>query len=353
MPPWQRPIRAANGGSAALSAQPRPLDPVERIWIADCFRTRWGAEPESLDLREVPSRTASVVRVSASVGGTRRTTFVKRCAPRGRFASPADYFDVLRRVMTAVAADESLAPLDLVGIDVDRGLLMTAPMPGVTLASIISRRGILAGFAQRHAPLSATFGLLARYLTALHGVGHRPGAGQAGALGAYTATRFTAWADADARHATLARRALARVEDLVAHLDGREPPIVLCHGDVTPQNVLLGDRLGLIEWYDLRWYFAAGDLSLVVLGIGHLSWLQRLHAGRERPDTIASSFRAAYRPWPAGAVWQLPHLRNLAVYLVTLAVRRQTERGWARRQTNGHYQYFIAELTAALDAPSP
>jgi aminoglycoside phosphotransferase (APT) family kinase protein len=349
----QRHIRAANGGSAAPVAAPQAFDDVDRAWIAGCFRARWGGDPEALEVDAVRSRTASVARVSATVGGARRTTFVKRCAPRGLFGSLAEYFDALRRVTTAVAAAESFAPLDIVGIDVERGLLMTASMPGATLASIISRRSIIAGFAERHAPLSATFGALARYLTVLHGVGAGDGTGRARTLGVYTTARLTGWADADARHAPLARRAATRVDDLVTRLDGREPPLVLCHGDVTPQNVLLGDRLGLIDWDDLRWDFPAADLSQVVLGIGHLTWLQRLHTGREPRATIAASFRAAYRPWPDGAAWQLPHLRNLAVYLVTLAARRKTERGWARRQTDRQYQSFIAELTATLDAPLP
>jgi Ser/Thr protein kinase RdoA (MazF antagonist) len=254
--------------------------------------------------------------------------------------------------MTAVAADASFAPVDIVGIDVDRSLLMTTPVPGVTLASVISRRAIVAGFVARHPPLSTTFGTLARYLAALHDVGQQSATGHARALAAYTAERFTAWAGADPRQAPLARRATTRVDELAAGLDGAEPPLVLCHGDVTPQNVLIGDRLGLIDWDDLRWDFPAVDLSQVVLGIGGLSWLQRLHVGRERRDAIVSSFRAAYRAWPEGAAWQLPHLRNLAVYLMTLAARRQTERGWARHQTDRQYQYFIAELTAALDAQS-
>jgi aminoglycoside phosphotransferase (APT) family kinase protein len=349
--PQPQPFDAPTGRPAATAVQPGGLDAADRDWIASRFAARWGAEPEGLELSAVASRTGSVVRASAVVAGARQTTFVKRCAPRGRFASLDDYFDALSRVMAVVAADTALAPLDIVGIHAARGLLMTAAMPGVTLASVVSRRGALAGFARPQAPLSTTFAVLARYLARLHGAGQQPGTGRAVALGEYTAERLAGWADADPQHAPLAHRAMGRLDDLVGRLDGREPPLVLCHGDVTPENVLLGDRLGLIDWDDLRWDFPAGDLSQVLLSIGHLSWLQRLHAGREACETIASSFRAACCPWPERDAWQLAHLRNLAVYLITLARRRRTEYGWARYQTDRQYTHFIGELTVVVDSP--
>lgn len=337
--------------AAAMASSPDPcsLDTEERAWLGQVLSSQWRAEPDALDVRPVPSRTGNVFHVSSGTGDERRAAFVKRCGPPEFFASRADYFDALRRVMAVVAADGAFARLDILGADADRGLLMTAPMSGRTLASVISRGGALAGLLRPPAPLGATFADLARYLAVLHTVDRRPAAGHAHAIGVYTTARFAAWGEADPDRSATARRAIARVDELVAGLAGREPPVVLCHGDVTPQNVLLGPRLGLIDWDDLRWDFPASDLSQVVLGIGHLAWWQRAFAGRERQTQIASAFRSAYGTWPNGAEWELPHMRNLAVYLFTLATRRTVEHGWARRQTEGQYRYLLDTLAATID----
>src|SRR5207244_2605819 len=170
-------------------------------------------------------------------------------------------------------------------------------------------------------------------------------------LADYAIERFESWASDDARRRDVARAAMDSARALVAQLGGRPVTTTLCHGDVSAGNILVGpEGVGLIDFDDLRFDMPAMDLSQALLEIEEFSRAGsavRL-AGLERESTAA--FREGYgRSFPEGPHFWLPHLRNLSVFVLTLA-RRRGGLGPGQVTTEFRYRWTIAELQRTIAA---
>ena len=136
--------------------------------------------------------------------------------------------------------------------------------------------------------------------------------------------RFRQWMERDPDRASLAGRAIDAAASLPAMFPG-PVAVALCHGDITAANVRVdGAAAGLIDFDDVRVDMPGLDLSQAELEIEELSrgWLTL------RPGAAAQRARAALRAgygagYVEGPAFWLPHLRNLAVFLTTIAGHRQ------------------------------
>ena len=153
----------------------------------------------------------------------------------------------------------------------------------------------------------------------------------------------------DPSQSRAAEEGLAAMRILVDRLGG-EADIALCHGDISSANIrVYGQSIGLIDFDDLRMDMPALDLSQAELEIEELSrgWTVI------RPAALAAKARDALRTgygagYPQGPAFWLPHLRNLAVFLTTLAGHRQAGVR-ARLVPARRYQRTIAELKRTVE----
>ena len=192
-----------------------------------------------------------------------------------------------------------------------------------------------------------------RWLARLHAQRSAPGASptRVSSLADEILVRVDRWEAADPAGAALAAETRLAVRSAVGQAAGRAVHLALCHGDVTPGNIFVhGEQVGLLDLDDLRVDLPALDLSQARLAIeefGHLG-LPALAGRRARTTAWLRALAEGYgRPLPDGPEYWLPHLRNLVVYLLTLAPQR-TGAGAGRLAAELRYRRLAHELGATL-----
>jgi phosphotransferase family enzyme len=180
--------------------------------------------------------------------------------------------------------------------------------------------------------LSAVWERAGRWLRTLHWETLKPRldttAGERGA--SYITTRLNQWAQLDPAKSALAQRAVEAVGRIAGELESAL--LTPCHGDVSAGNILVGDNLTFVDFDDCRFDLPALDLSQAIMEIAEYSRIASILRLPWIGPRCERSLRAGYGldRWPSGPAWLLPHLRNLSVYLVTLAPKRSAPSEAAR-----------------------
>jgi hypothetical protein len=100
----------------------------------------------------------------------------------------------------------------------------------------------------------------------------------------------------------------------------------------------------LIDFGDFRFDLPALDLSQAVMEIREYAQVGSIVPLPWIAGESERRFRKGYgSEWPSGCAWWLPHLRNLSVYLVTLAPMRSHPGSFSR------YLRTRRELARTLD----
>jgi hypothetical protein len=322
----------------------------ELDWCLDAI-ARWsGTRPELKSVLRLASRTAILHRITVSIDGTERRFYAKRYAD-GDIA-PADLerrFADLRAIAGAIGTRAGLRPFVAVAAAPEESLLLTLETAGRPLGTL--QRSILWNAASQRAALDAWRGAGA-WLDALHwsSVSPQMSDSHAAELAAYTLQRLTWWKQEDPAAAGVCAAAEQAVRTAGSALQGTPIRLVACHGDVTSFNILVDGGVGLIDFDDFRFDLPGGDVSQALLELDQFSTFgsfTRLHGFRAR--AVRSFFEGYTHPVPDGAVMWLPHLRNLAVRIVTL-VRRRRGVSLSRATNAWHYRRAVEELTAATRA---
>jgi Ser/Thr protein kinase RdoA (MazF antagonist) len=302
-------------------------------WAEQQLRNYFGCTVHVGQAVRMPARTGRLNRIEVSAEGRTTNYFLKHYTPHG-VSDWAVHADHLRLVVNAFDDVTDVLRYQIVAVDAGRGLLLAAEMSGRTIS--------------RREDLAVVWRGVGRWLAALHRAHVSTSAERPSILLASMEPRFRHWMDHDPKYQTLALRGIDAATSLVAQL-GANVPIALCHCDVTSANIRLqGQRVGLIDFDDLRFDMPGVDLSQAHLEIAALS-LQVL-----RPGLITRRARAALREgygagFPEGPQFWLPHLRNLAMHLATLVTRR--DESWrARLAYRRRYRSTVAELERTLVA---
>jgi len=272
------------------------------------------------------SRTGRLYRLHVVTRDGARRYFLKTADADDPAATPTLHY--LPAIAQAFRGTSPAGFPDVVAADESHGWLLMGEVAGVSLGAY--RRQTLAGFDFHRATcVWRTIGL---WLRALHGsMAARVDTLHAEELVSYIGQRLRLWPTQDPAQAELARRAIEATKVAGAALGTAS--LVPCHGDVSPGNIIVaGERVTLVDFGDLRFDLQALDLSQAVMETreyGRIGSIVPLpFIGRTSERELREGYGAA---WPAGAAWWLPHLRNLAVYLVTLAPNR--------RRPSEHFRY--------------
>lgn len=165
---------------------------------------------------------------------------------------------------------------------------------------------------------------------------------------AYIKVRLRHWAALDSAGSALAESAVAAVDAMASDLDS--VTLTPCHGDVSAGNIFVGNDVTFVDFDDCRFDLPALDLSQAIMEIAEYGRVGSLIQLPGIAQSCERSFRAGYGDdrWPSGPAWFLPHLRNLAVYLVTLAPKRFAPSEGARyRRTWRELRRTLADCSLA------
>ena len=305
-------------------------------WAGRALSDHAGAPVTIERVTQLPARTGRLHRLDIAGGGQAGRYFLKRYTPAA-VGSWDEHAGHLRLIAGAVGGDPRLLPYVLAGADAGRHLALAAEVPGAALT--------------RRADQAQVWHAIGRWLARLHAASALPPSPtRARDVVAYTEPRFRQWMERDPGRAPLARRAIDAAASLPAMFPG-PVAVALCHGDITAANVRVdGAAAGLIDFDDVRADMPGLDLSQAELEIEELSrgWFT------VRPRAAARRARAALRAgygagYVEGPAFWLPHLRNLAVFLTTIAGHRQGGLG-QRVLTARRYRRTMAELERTIAA---
>jgi hypothetical protein len=341
-------VRALKNQAAALLASaatlyagvPRGLTPEMGSWLEARVAEWAGSSAVVTRVESVPSRVAAVWRVDATGAPT---LYLKQFAPEEpRHASTiAEHVDRLRSIESVIARDARLAPYRVVAFDERLRLILSVVVEGVPIASL-HRRLMFSSDARRRAV--ASWHDVGRWLAVLHGSARRHDA-DISEMVRYVVERFDAWGDVDPRFAALAHESSAATRCEGDALLSAGAYVTLCHGDVSSRNIIVGARTGVIDLDDLRWDLPGIDLSQALLESAQFARVGSLVPVWGLAERFAAAVRDGYGDgWPEGAAFRLAHLRNLAVFGLTLALRLHSERTLSRITTTAHYLAVIAEI---------
>jgi Ser/Thr protein kinase RdoA (MazF antagonist)/predicted phosphodiesterase len=279
------PVDAAARGAARWPAMSEHRDmALEALRSYDVapLRVRLAAESFNSVFRVTTASAAYALRVGAAL----------RIHPEGTTAVEAAWHQMLRRQGLGV-------PGVVANVDGALATLVTGSRAGdgprvCVLFEWVAGRSLRARFSERR---SAALGRLSARLHRDAAAWSPPGAGDV-----LAADRVLYWqlperlsaAGARFGFGTLFADALARAQSAVDSLWRRPPhPPHLVHGDLTPANVIVSARDGLvpIDFQDTVRGFEVQDLSITVAAL------------RRQPDggRLAGAFRGGYseaRPWP-------------------------------------------------------
>lgn len=294
-------------------------------WAAAAVRSR-ANDADIVRAESIVSRTGRLYRLHVDSRDGARRYFLKTADANDSAATPTLHY--LPAIARAFRGTSPAGFADVVAADESRGWLLMGEVAGISLG--VYRRQTLAAFDfHRATRVWRTIGL---WLRALHGsMAARVDTLHAEELVSYIGQRFRLWPEQDPAQADLARRAIAAAKLAGAALG--TTALVPCHGDVTAGNIIVaGERVTLIDFGDLRFDLPALDLSQAVMETREYGRIDSIvplpFIGRTSERELRDGYGTA---WPAGAAWWLPHLRNLAVYLVTLAPNR--------RRASEHFRY--------------
>jgi tRNA A-37 threonylcarbamoyl transferase component Bud32 len=148
----------------------------------------------------------------------------------------------------------------------------------------------------------------------------------------------------------LCARATAVVADLVATLP-RSTLLHPCHGDVSIGNIIVSDTVALIDFDDARPDLPGLDVSQALLQIadfGRVAGLLPIPAlARRCTEAFLSGYTGAQLN---GAEFWVPHLRNVAVILLTWCQRLPASRGLDRSSVNAQCRRMHRHLASVVDA---
>ena len=290
-----------------------------------------------VDSAEVPSRLAVVHRLTTSIETTPHVFYLKEYSAAS-IEDEQEFWPNLKRLQLAAGAfagNSELAPLGIVAMDEPRRLLLTAAVEGPTIAAL--HRGWIAP-ALRMGDIVNGWRGAGRWLrTLIAAIPSQESFDRVPFLLAFTRQRLELWVQSDPAAAHLAGQVGQALDVLQQHLAGRSVRLVACHGDVSAHNVVVGERVGLIDIDDFRFEMAGLDVSQAQIEIGEFSRIARVL--RFAPLRVAAerAFRAGYgEPSPAGPEFWLPHIRNLVVRVLTLA---RKERGLTPSELNTTLSY--------------
>jgi len=319
-------------------------------WEANAI-ARWsGSEPIITGVVLLPSRTAELHRITAVIRGAEHRFYAKRYPPNDTDGEAlAKRAADLRHIANTIERASGLQPFRVVDYEPERRMLLTAETPGQPLGRI--QRALCWNPRARQVAIEAWRGVGA-WLGSLHWHSLDPviSTTRSSELVSYTVKRLRFWCEEDRRRLDLAKRAEEAVHLAGAALEGHPVTLVPCHGDVTTFNILIGHGVGLIDLDDFRFDMPALDISQALLELDQFSTCAsaiRLTGVRTRSWQL---FREAYaHAFPSGAEFWLPHLRNLAVLVLTLARRRRG--GLVSKISTGlHYARILAELETSTAA---
>jgi Ser/Thr protein kinase RdoA (MazF antagonist) len=133
-------------------------------------------------------------------------------------------------------------------------------------------------------------------------------------------------------------------------LQGQAVTLTPCHADVSPFNIIVSDEaVGLVDLDDCRFDMPALDLSQSLLQIDAFSRCYSLIAlPRFKQRAVGRLLQGYGRELPEGEQFWVPHLWNLAVFVLTLA-RRRRGLSPSRITDELHYARLRAELAQSVD----
>jgi hypothetical protein len=332
------------------------LTTTERAWCAERISEYRGRHLTVADIEHVSSRLAGIWRIN--MRECLEAFYVKRYPPgEPRYAPLEVHFAMLQRIHAAVEPVPGLAPYKVIACLPSSRLIVSEEVPGAPLAMF--HKSVFGRSAARIAAERAWAGI-GKWLSVLHKQGRDRLSESASerstsihhalSLGEYVDYRLERWAEADPRFAVLARDAAAATDKAARALACNPMALVPCHGDVSTFNILVGTRIGLIDFDDLRLDLPEVDLSLVSLEIAQFARIGSTVTFPGLQSRFMRAFRAGYgRSWDRETAFQLAHLRNLAVILLTLA-RRRGPLSLSQLSTRAHYRWAIEELRSTLDS---
>jgi Ser/Thr protein kinase RdoA (MazF antagonist) len=326
-----------------------PQDDDAIAWAQETLRQQSGDDLRLDDVRRVTSRLAALHQLTAVSSAGVQTFYLKRYPP-GEFETRPDRLSHLAAAAAAVDAVPGLLSFRTVAIDLPRGLLLTAAVPGRPLATL--HRSAIFSKATRDTA-SETWRGVGRWLNRLHRHSVPPvvSGSRAAELLQETRARLDVWRSQDPARAHVAESAQVGLAVLDGQLACQPVTIVLCHSDVTAGNIMVhGQSVGLIDLDDVHLDMPAVDLSQAWLAIdefGH-SGLGRARFSQARAAAWVAAFEDGYgQMLPRGPEFWLPHVRNVVMYLLNLSRRRVGVR-LARLATELRYRRLLDELQATL-----
>jgi hypothetical protein len=315
-------VRSPIGGTARLPVAER-LSSTHIDWCLEHIRLHCSPDSEIVDVRGVPSRTAEVYRLVATAGHDRRTFYLKCYPASDSEAVLRARFEYLALVAGAFDRSGVISPTRVIGSDAQRGFLLTADTVGESLLAIHRSMSHRIGFGDQGRAVSAWRGV-GTWLGTLHWrtVPPRQSATRAREVLDYTNERFRDWATLDRRR----RQMAARAHETVAFLAGqaaRQPvTITPCHGDVSTGNIIVASGVGLVDFDNMQPDMPAIDVSQALMELREFAFVGSVVPMRAFLKAAQAAFVTGYgHPLPEGPEFWLPHLRNLSVYVLTLASR--------------------------------
>ena len=300
-------------------------------------------------VHSVTSRLARLHRITVIGEGGRRTRYyLKRCEAE-RLDRWPEQMTHLAAVANAIDGTDGLLRFRMVAADAAQGLLLTAEVPGRPLSSL--HRPSIVRRSARRAAWEGWRGA-GRWLGRLHtdAMPPSPSTSRAPEMAQDVSALLGRLGAEDPSQAALAAEAVRAATDVLRMLDGRPVPVGLCHGDVTAGNIIVhGAAVGLVDLDDLRMDMPGLDWSQALLAMdefGHVGWSGPGVGIAEWSAAFAEGYR---RPRPIGPEFWLPHLRNLAVYLVTLS-RQLRGVSLGRLAVEFRYRRLLRELWTTINA---
>lgn len=305
-------------------------------WAENAIRRHY---PQRLTMQRVallPSRTGRLHSLDVTLDDQPQRFFLKRYTPAA-VSSWTEHAEHLMAIARLFNASDPLLRCTLVAADAERQVALTVEMPGEQLT--------------RSADQCAIWRRVGSWLAALHaGRPCAPSTTRAPELVGFAEKRFRAWVERDPVRAPLAADAIAAARQALNAVGGGIT-MALCHGDITSNNIVVQkNAVGLIDFDDVRIDLPAIDLSQAELEIEELSCVASLVLIRGASARAKAAFRAGYGSnYAKGPEFWLPHLRNLSVFLLTLAERRAQRGIWQRVSNEVRYRRTIAELERTID----
>lgn len=305
-----------------IPGKPQPL-PEHLDWCREHIRNHCSGSAEIVSVLSVPSRTAQVYRLIAGTPNGQASFFLKRYPLTEDVAHLKERFGHLYAIAGTFERSDVVSPYRVIGASAQLRLLLTVETAGDPLLTIHRAMTRRLGFGDPTAAVRAWHGL-GVWLGMLHwrAAAPRHSTTRVPEVVEYSSERLQKWAEQDPRRARLAGRAVETLAIVSSQAAQRPVRITLCHGDVSVGNVIVGKGVSLVDPDDLRFDMPALDISQALMELREFSFVASVVPLRGFARSARAAFVAGYgHPLPEGPEFWIPHLRNLSVYLLTLAGR--------------------------------